>query len=89
MTDMAHVDLMIQAILRASHLSEETRIGYSKRLAHCNSSQEQSTATSVNPASTKSAELHLPELHRSWHPDNCDCSCPCCIQAAEPEGNKR
>jgi len=33
MTDMAHMDPMIQAILRADHLSEETRIGYSKRLA--------------------------------------------------------
>ncbi len=33
MTDMTHVDPMIQAILRADHLSEETRIGYSKRLA--------------------------------------------------------
>ncbi len=33
MTNMAHVDPMIQAILKADHLSEETRIGYSKRLA--------------------------------------------------------
>ena len=33
MTNMAHVDPMIQAILKADHLSEETCIGYSKRLA--------------------------------------------------------
>jgi len=33
MTDMAHMDPIIQAILRADHLSEETKIGYSKRLA--------------------------------------------------------
>jgi len=33
MTDMAHKDPMIQAILKADHLSEETRIGYCKRLA--------------------------------------------------------
>ena len=33
MTNMTHVDPMIKAILEADHLSEETRIGYSKRLA--------------------------------------------------------
>jgi len=33
MTDMAHKDPMIQAILKADHLREETRLGYSKRLA--------------------------------------------------------
>ena len=33
MTSIDKVDPMIQAILRANHLSEETRIGYSKRLA--------------------------------------------------------
>jgi hypothetical protein len=33
MTDIAHVDFMIQAILRADHLNEETRMGYSKSLA--------------------------------------------------------
>ena len=33
MTNKAHVDPMIQAILQADHLSEETCIGYSKRLA--------------------------------------------------------
>ena len=33
MTSFGSVDPMIQAILRADHLSEETRIGYSKRLA--------------------------------------------------------
>ena len=33
MTNMNHVDPMIKAILTADHLSEETRIGYSKRLA--------------------------------------------------------
>ena len=32
MTSIDKVDPMIQAILRADHLSEETRIGYSKRL---------------------------------------------------------
>ncbi len=33
MASIDSVDPMIQAILRAGHLSEETRIGYSKRLA--------------------------------------------------------
>ena len=33
MASIDSVDPMIQAILRADHLSEETRIGYSKRLA--------------------------------------------------------
>ncbi len=33
MTNIDSVDPIIQAILRADHLSEETRIGYSKRLA--------------------------------------------------------
>lgn len=33
MMDTSHADPVIQAILRADHLSEETRIGYSKRLA--------------------------------------------------------
>ena len=33
MASIDNVDPMIQAILRANHLSEETRIGYSKRLA--------------------------------------------------------
>ncbi len=33
MTSIDKVDPMIQAILRADHLSKETRIGYSKRLA--------------------------------------------------------
>lgn len=30
---MAHVDPMIQAILKADHLSEDARFSYSKRLA--------------------------------------------------------
>ena len=33
MTNIDSVDPIIQAILSADHLSEETRIGYSKRLA--------------------------------------------------------
>ena len=33
MTNIESVDPIIQAILRADHLSDETRIGYSKRLA--------------------------------------------------------
>ena len=33
MASIDNVDPMIQAILRADHLSKETRIGYSKRLA--------------------------------------------------------
>ena len=33
MASIDNVDPMIQAIMRADHLSKETRIGYSKRLA--------------------------------------------------------
>ena len=33
MASIDNVDPMIQAVLRADHLSKETRIGYSKRLA--------------------------------------------------------
>ena len=32
MTNMTHVDPMIQAILRADQLTEETRVGYCKTL---------------------------------------------------------
>lgn len=89
MTATDSVDPVIQAILRADHLSEETHIGYSKRLGlHCCSSKEQSTPPSADHASTKSAELDLQELLRSWDPENNDCSHPCCIQAVELISNK-
>ena len=53
------------------------------------SSKEQSTPPSADHASTKSAELDLQELLRSWDPENNDCSHPCCIQAVELESNKK
>ena len=55
---------------------------------HWNSSQEQCTSTSLDPASTKGAELDLQKLYRSWHSEDYDCSCACSIQAAEPESNQ-
>ncbi len=76
MTDMTHVDPMIQAILRADHLSEEKRIGYSKRFALIAAAARNK---GLDPASAKSVELDFQELHGSWHPENYDCSCPCSI----------
>ena len=61
--DMAHVDPMIQAVLKADHLSEETRMGYSKKAgSQCN--KKQRTYPGVDSAScimacTESAELDL------------------------------
>ncbi len=76
---MAHVDPMMQAILKANHLSEETRLGYSKRLALIATAVRNKA---LQPVSTlhpqKSAEQDLQELHRNWHPENYNCSCPCC-----------
>ena len=82
------IDPMIQAILRADHLRGETRIGYSKRLSLVASAAGNKALTSVDHASTKSAELDLQELHRAWHTKNHDCGCSCCIQAAGSESNK-
>ena len=89
MTSIDKVDPMIQAILKADHLSEETRIGYSKRLALiASAARNKALHPSADHAPTKSAELDLQKLLRSWDPENNDCSYSCCIQAVESEGNK-
>ena len=86
MASIDSVDPMIQAILVAD--CGDTRRLLQKAGPHCCSSKEQSTPPSADHASAKSAELHLQELMRSWDPENNDCSCACCIQVVEPEGNK-
>ena len=90
MTNIDSVDPIIQAILRADHLSEETRIGYSKRLALI-------ATAAKNKALQPVLTLHPQKvlnwifrsyIYRSWHSENYDCSCTCSIQAAEPESNQ-
>ena len=88
MTATDSVDPVIQAILRADHLSEETRIGLQKAGPFAAAARNKALHPMLNHASTKSAELDLQELLRSWDLENNDCSHPCCIQAVELESNK-
>lgn len=74
MTNIDSVDPIIQAMLRADHLSEETRTGYSKRLALIATAARNKAP---EPVLTLHPQKVLIWIFQNYTEVGYDCSCPC------------